>query len=488
MSQIVIKQIAFTPAGTSEDMVTRNYVTHITGNTVDILGDRTGHGGNLTPEALSGIAGQILIPDLNSSRALQVAGGWGGERYRFIIHAQIDSGSLASNINYYYTGYTDFSTYSPTAQDFAPEMRLYINNVVCVSKTMIYTPNGMVPHYQVNDVSHLLHPRSLGMDYQTRIDIGNNGMQPISQPSTLRPEDVFAHLATQSLQQTLQEPVLNLSTAVDAKKTNRLNNVPNQWLSKTLQPLKRVMEDPQRITSSRMADIYNAASGETKEASTFADPLIASIGAHGYFGDGCISWQALKQSHPEVMADRRTRFVDNGVEVQTADGARYVARRGTYQTFVDNTGRMNTSAEAMLVTAITQSIPGVLLVNLVGRCRIVASNMNVGGQISVQMTDVISFTDLPQGWLISRVPQIEQTLRATIFNDLPINTHIPFLITIVIDIFGQTFVEVSYNGAKPQPFAIPQYSDAMFSPMVSPNITALDQISNDLSYISEGIR
>ena len=163
-------------------------------------------------------------------------------------------------------------------------------------------------------------------------------------------------------------------------------------------------------------------------------------------------------------------------EVRKSD--MYLSDRGNFDSMVNDR-----RPQTMLITQVMQSIPSVLLESLITFARIHVTNMTIDGSVVVTITDPISFVELPRGYLIPFIPVLEKRLRHIIFSDIAQNQYVPFDLTLAIDIFGETFATLGFNGEIPVPYSIPTYCDSMLSPIVTTNGGVLGQMSNDVNYL-----
>lgn len=478
-----IKEFILVQTGTADDMVGRNYTTHVSPNMYKQFQEQTSNGLAYSAEALSGLAGQMIIPDTqNGNRPLQMVNGWGTRRYRFVLKLGHRDGSMAdSTVRYIYTGYTDYSGYNEQTCNFDPNMRLYFNNAIALVSTMINTPHGMQPFVQVNEISHLLNPHTLGGNLQSQFD--PNTFQPIVQPSTLRPRDLFDHMATNAEARSRGTSIIDMGTSVEMKKASRDNNIPSRYLSRAVSSVAQAVE----MSTPQMNEqqLYATAGGYTAEQAVHGDLFISSLMDFGYALKGFVTYAELSKLHPYLQhvtrffGSKQTERVINATDTND----KYMIRRGENEQWITGHG-VNLSNEALIANAVMQSVPAALLRNLVVRCVLVATNMRVGGGVHVEVRTPFAITDVPQGYLMSRIPMIERELAAIIFNDLPINRNAPFFIEIHMDIFGESFVRVGFNGNAPIPFTSTSYCDAMTSPMVSATNQPLEQMANDIRFIS----
>lgn len=156
----------------------------------------------------------------------------------------------------------------------------------------------------------------------------------------------------------------------------------------------------------------------------------------------------------------------------------YISDRGNFDSMVGDR-----RPQTLLITQIMQSIPGVLLESLISFARIRVTNMTVDNSVMVSIVDPMSFADLPEGYLITQIPHLEQRLKHIIFNDIAFSNYVPFDLSLTVDIFGESFALLGYNGQPQVPYSIPTYCDSMLSPIVTTNGNVLGTMANDVRYL-----
>lgn len=470
----------FIETGTSPDMVSRNFTTHITPAAVHQFNERTQGGACITEDNLAGVAGTIIQPDANFERQVAIANGWANTRYRFLL--RVANPDNPNGAVYYYSGYTDTPQWSIASHDFAPDMRMYFNNVIQVNIAMRPTPTGPVPFVSVHECSHMIHPATLGAMSPAEFNTTFNPSQGFgiqNQPSTLRPSDLMTAISSGEKNQLAgmsNDLFLDMRTGVDLCKSQRRNALPSFYLHRTTDAFMYGASKASDQSNTSQADIYDFAAGYASERSPFSDRFFSLLAMdYGYHQNGFITWQDFNRSHPETQMDGVTYVFTRG-EAQKQDV--YISNRGDFDSMVGDQ-----RPQTLLITQIMQSIPGVLLESLISFVRIHVTNMTTDGSVMVSLVNPMSFADLPEGYLITQIPFIEQRLKHIIFNDIAFSNYVPFDLTLTVDIFGESFALLGYNGNPQIPYSIPTYCDSMLSPIVTTNGNVLTSMANDVRYL-----
>lgn len=470
----------FIETGTTPDMVSRNLITHIDPATIQQFTHQTRGGELLNADNLAGIAGRIIQPDANNERVVSIANGWGSRRYRFVL--RVGNPTNPTGAVYYYTGYTDTNEFSMTKTDFDQHMRLYFNNVIQVNQVMKPTPTGYQPFINVVECNHLIHPATLGtnpVDFATTFN-PNGGFAVQNQPTSLRPLDLMYTLSSQEKAkmngQMIGSTYIDTRPGVDLCKSKRRNTVPSHYLSKTAEAMIYGYQEAGDNPTSGPHTPYDIATAHSEENGIYGDRFFSILAnEYGYHQNGFITWGDFNRSNPELQMTGVTTVMTHG-EVRKSD--MYLSDRGNFDSMVNDR-----RPQTMLITQVMQSIPSVLLESLITFARIHVTNMTIDGSVVVTITDPISFVELPRGYLIPFIPVLEKRLRHIIFSDIAQNQYVPFDLTLAIDIFGETFATLGFNGEIPVPYSIPTYCDSMLSPIVTTNGGVLGQMSNDVNYL-----
>lgn len=476
-----ILKATFFETGTTQDMVSHAMGTHIDPNVFRLFGEKTRDGTMISQESLAGIAGQIIRPDVNNERTIHLPNGGQNVRYRFLMTVG-NPEALNSSI-YYYSGYTDVVGYSQGNGVFDPHMRLYFNNVIEVNQVMKPGPNGPVPTVNVVECSHLIHPLTLGANaqaFQTTFD-PNGGFGIQNQPASLRPTDVMMQLSSQTRSNIMGaqfgENYVDARIAIDLCKSDRSNAIPSYYLDKTVDGMLYGINASANDPSSGGYTPYDKAFGYIEEKNVFNDRFFSLL-AHdfGYHQNGFISWGDMARAHSELM-QRDVVFLVRRPQMQKNDI--FLADHREYDQLIGDR-----RPQTLLVEQIMQSLPGALIGSLISFARIHVTNMGPGGRLMVTITDPISYANLGAQYLVNKIPFLEQQLQRLVFADIGFNQYIPFDAWFTVDVFGESFVRIAFNGEHfYTPYAFATYGDASASMLVTSNGNTLPAIANDLNYL-----
>ena len=478
-SQYKILNAYFMETGTCPDMSARNLMTQIGTETMKNFEYRTNGGKFLTPDNMSGVAGSILVSDPNGERLVNLPNGFEVPRLRFLLRVGIPG--QVNGVVYYYEGYTDFNGWNTHSKDFDPNMRLYINSVQQVSMAQRPGPQGMEPYVQVIECTHLIHPQNLGAGgpspWQTQFDPAQMGV--VNQPSSLRPYDLMNSLATHQMtvNSGLGVPTIDSRPSIDLMKVDRRNTVASNYLSKAVEGLAVGYGNAgDNLAGAHSGTAYESAAGMTAELNPFSDrflnPMITELGLQQ---NGFISWAQMAAIHPELHMAGVTKM-NTRAGAQATDA--FVSDRSNFDSMVGD--RRPTTDFYNRVMA---SLPGVMLTSLVVFGRIHVTNMTADGSTQCFLNDPISFVDIPPGFLIGRIPFLQEKFKSLIFNDIGLPPHLPFDAHFTIDAFGESFGSISINCEQAVPYTAASYADSTASQLVSANGNVLPAMANDINFL-----
>jgi hypothetical protein len=62
-------------------------------------------------------------------------------------------------------------------------------------------------------------------------------------------------------------------------------------------------------------------------------------------------------------------------------------------------------------------------------------------------------------------------------------TNIPYTLTMDIDAFGSTSIQISYDGSPVTPYVTPSFCDSLLAPVVTPTLKGFSNIVHDMDMI-----
>lgn len=487
IAQLVVKRFYITETGTYDDLVGRPFATQMSEGHVDRLFSIMQGASKITESGVAGLAGDIVAPSATPDRVLGIANGWGTVRYKWQAICTWANSSMQENSYFIYSGYTTHTGFASVSNTFDPQMRLIVNNVISITRAMSFQGGVPVPFINVTESNQLLHLQSLGGGLDTQFDL--SGMNHIQIPSTMRTRDLMRSLASGYRSEAgVQE--FDMRTAVNVNKSNRVNNIPANYLARGLEAVIYGAHDQHADNPlhSDPSHAYERAASLHQESEFIMDPFLARLDKQQeYTLQGSVSWQTFMNAFPEVMGGNIIKYFSNN-QAQKVD--KYLSQRGMQNSWTSTGANgsqlFDSTPEALISQSLATAIPTILIGRLLARCNIHITNMIPGGngQIVVTITDPFPLlSEIGSDYIRQIIPHAEQAIAMQVVRDLPIQHGAFFDIRMHSDIFGDSSISVSYNGGIAQPYSVPQFADAMFSPILTTNQGHLNAVAHDINWL-----
>lgn len=447
--------------GVYNDMVIRPYSSTLDGSAVHAFQETTLGGSRLTPDALAGVAGQIVRPTAQALGRANVVNGWDTRRLRFMLAIEQQDFAGASQIQYL-TGYTDEVGVSHS-RALNPNMRLYFNSSVLTRRVMMQTAYGPQYMQNVNTATQLLRggysPSFNG--FETGLNAVEASMRPFDVFTILQSAqaDPYGHFSKYDLRSTFAEGI---------KKNSYKNNSAPTYLSGMFTELEKgyaaadSADDVQSVYS-RIID------GQRSEV-LYNDPFLSAAARQTSFLEGgSITYGELCALCPGI---------DDIVDVHVFGD---VQRTGT--NFREHSEHWHGSNnETVLATILSHSVPAAMVDLMLTKVGFTATNRTLNGALEVKISGAQTFAeglDLSpylQAFLVK--------LEGEVFRDLTLNGIIDFYVDCVFSLVGDSVINISVAGGPVTPFRIPSFCDATFAPVVTNSIDSVAYLAHDIEALS----
>lgn len=477
----VVNKSLFVESGTYQPMELRTYETNFNMGKIDVFNEITDGGRNLTRNALSAIASDIITPASAPSASLTIEEGWGTRRFTFIIEIKAPetayAGSAPSTVLTGYTNYCDVSC----SNNFDPNMRLYFNSSSIIDKVTTRLANGQTVERKVlKDSSHLLgagviyniHP------YERQKERLATEFNPYPEYSSktvywMTPKHVVDEMSNQANASSYNGALLTFdrrraSNPLDVVRSRRDNAVTGSYLSGILSNVINESNNVIGTTDDELTSLSGAAF-KLKELANYSDAVITLIiNGSDYIRNGYITWREMCLLFPDLndktlYTPRTTASLSANVPVP--DSTTVEHWRGTnYETTIAN--------------SLAQLVPALMTSSLIGNLSFTFTNDNLtmepeliifNGNALIDGLDLYMLTNKFTHRFISEVvPIITNQNRSVV--SLMVHSNIG----------AETHINVSYEHGATIPFCAPTFCDAMYSPIVTPFENNLTEISSDL--------
>lgn len=462
MSNFVIKQLLFCPTGTYNDQFLRSFYL---GDNVDtqklsMMQELTRNGKVINAGVLSGIGGQILKPSADLTHQVQIANGFGEQRLRFMM--EVHSRAMGADLITYVTGYTNYPGYHRVDSlnvVFDPNMKLYFDKTVSVQ----HVSNGVGGfRSSVIDSSHLLFG-----EYNPSFNAGQESVA-----MSIRPEDIFSvlEISSQTGGDYYSDGRLVFADLMP-KKSSLTNEMPGHYAAKVLSNYRDSVVNGMGGMGT-MPDAMQYAIGNVAEGVINEDPLFHAICRTLNFAeDGSITYGALCTVSPGL----------DTVAALTGGESKYVHalhQRGTSADW--NASNMETLA----ATAMAIQVPAIMADLLLTGIAFIATNDTFGGEYDVQVKNYQAFAKFD---MTSYIQTFQQRLITSVLQSLSQNRQVKFHITAMIDMHGETRINVSMQGGHMYEYCNPTFASALFAPVMSYNKEQVFGLVKDFEQIARNL-
>lgn len=453
---IRITKLIFVQTGTYGDQFYRPYEAEYDGlaqkRFMEITADQT----RVSPIGLAGIAGSIVKPTAQTCGMVDIPQGWGGDRLRFCMEVEITSHAGGRTLEYI-TGYTDTMGATLTG-NIDPQMRLFINNTVTISainerSSAIYMPT---------DISHVLtSPRAAPQSQYAPPNI-----------DLMTPQDLMQGLMRNTYGGNVND--LRRGFGVDElRKSRRSNGIATNYLARSINAINAAELQDDNPHGSDLATIYSIASDAVSEGLVSSDVFLTYLEDHTSFAKyRSVSYGELNAGQPGLDALAVVTF-------NRSQQQRPVAQRGQSEYWSTST------PETVAATTLSYSVPSVMMELMLTELSFRATNMTVDGSIPVDIFHAMSFASG-----VNLSPYLQRFIDrfvGEIMADISHRNQVGINLMMDVDVLGDTRIEIQYNGGPSTPYVIPSFSDARFSPIVTPNSSYLDRVITAVGTMANNI-
>ena len=456
---VEIVRVIMQETGTYNTMMRRPFESNLTGSVQNTIIENCEKVGRITPNLLTGVAGQFVMPSATPERPINIVNGWDTRRFKFFMEVKSTS-HMGNTVTQFITGYTDQMGTSVFGS-LDPNMTFYINTVNIAKNAIRTTPMGTQNVQSIVDCSHLLYQN----DYQ--------GVHGLNTGYKMRPEDVFVTMQNSALED-LSNSYGGQSDFVDTrthltrnpiKAMRRFNSSP-VFVSSVLDSY--VQTKRASIGGSSDLEITDAAAASVASARTNEDPFLRVLKSRTDSSGGSFTLRDLLSIDPTV----EQRIVITPMS-QTL--------RATLPAAGHSQHWQNSDFETQFATALSQAVPGYMLDNCLQSVKFRATNMEMGGGISVLLTD---YGTLLQGIDVSPyLGAFSFALEKTVLADLSHNNMIPFTLDMSCNLMSDSTLNLSINGAPYVLYVSPCFCDNLMSPLVTADKARLNVLAKDIATV-----
>lgn len=467
--------IVFRERSGYRDMQLRPFASDATGELINQLDHDTRGGTDLSPAALSRVAGRIIRPQASVQTAARIANGWGEKRFMFIMTVMVRDSRTARQV-LEISGYTDHvgAVNSLRGIKLDEDMCMYFNSVTEVNQSYMDTPTGSGWRTQIAGSNHLIGP-------QTMPDFSRDRLSPGTM--TMRPEDVFQSspkdVLSTSFSRRAEEgrfmDMRNSFTQPGLRMSNRWNDSSTRYLYRSIKALGTANEGEvygegggfERDTSQVMRD----ARAQVRERSFTSLPPFAELASDTNILDqGFITYGELVAMNPDFAWD------DVKVFFERPETAR------DFRNTTDWSGRDNTTIAAI---QIARALPTYMAFHHLAAIQFESNNYNHVGEPVIIISECLPIL----GKTIDQraLGAFEQRLITELFVDMLPWENCMFELRIKASIAGDVVVQIQLEGEEVGEFVFPVFCDSLVAPVVVDDRKCIDQMGETLTSIVDSL-
>ena len=471
VNRLTVNKLLLQETGTYNPLHFRPYQTHIDGQTLDTIVARaeSSVGSISNPSIFSGISSSVVSPSGTPGQQISIPYGWAERRIRFILEL-----SLENNFNgvelLYFQGYTNYSGVTMSGA-VDPMMEFILNSYMRVTRTTMYTANGLQYVDRVTDSGQVIN----GMLMTENVSMVTPGYE--HGVYTLRPQDVFVGIS--SIQVTEQYEAYGrgaindsrVAKTSDTQLSSRTNNIPTNYISKILGSYQTAADSQMyghdtKNTINRAHEVSFEHDSRTKD-----NPFIRALSVCR--GGGPNSLRA-------VFTARELESIDPMLSQKT----QYVALTPVARSFLPQIGQAAhwsaSDRETVLATMLSTSVPALMMELMISKIHVRTTNNTIGAKFETFIIDAksISNADMSKMYGI-----FIQRLERELLFDMTFGSQEIVMLDMMLDMMGESSINISVNGSPTVLYQTPSFCDSLLAPVTTTSKDNYFQLCNDFGMI-----
>jgi hypothetical protein len=472
---MIIQRLFLVESGTYNDQFYRPYqpVVEQLPKVVGLLEEAIGNRPTITAAGLAGLAGQVMMPSAVAQGPVNIFGGWGERRFYFMLEVDFPS-NFGTPLKQVITGYTNYVGASLQSKFLDPNMEFHVNGVTTMRLSTEDQGWGPMNFWIPQDNSQILYN-----DYSPSLTtIG-------SQPSSIRPMDVFDTVGLTNLPVDAMRLDQRTTFSDGARKSRRSNNSMPDYLARVLNAASQAFAGALDYNDQETA--MATASDTVQEGLISADNFLSWLKQRGAMTpSGGFLLQTLINHDPGLSNPTDLRL---NTFFRSARGIGSVAHeRGTTENW------SGSLMETQFANILAQAIPAIMTDCLLTKANIIVGNRNLSGEMEIsaehdpkklpgtpQADDMYPINGFVAGMdLTPYVNKFFMSLKHKVLNDLCQNGMIDFMASVRCEITRDTWITIQIGPNPPVTFNYPTFADAMMAPTMSPNQQFLGDFANSI--------
>lgn len=456
---VKIRSMLIQQTGTFHDVYNRAFQMELNEHSMESIRGRLMSAGKsrITPNSFRGIGAGILAPvsEVTGRDRIQIPEGWGEARCRFMMEVVVES-KLGGEDVYYFQGFSSYLGLTRNG-NIDEQMPWYINGFIRVQRVERITPRGVEYFGIVKESAQVIDGRLI-YDTENRVDL-------------MRTVDVYSSIQQRFLSNGYSDNIedyrTRLNSPADSVFARRVDNLPGEYLSSTLDTYRRNTE-----ALNFGVDVDNVYSRTQQHlASDVAiledNPFLRQLAA-------------IKQTTSATSFTLRDLYdLDpdcrrNGVIEGTILEGRALNKLASRDSYVSD-WRAST-IEAQWATQIANSLGAIMMSNYHRGYAGSISNLNFDQEIVVATEDALP---IAENMPLEIFERMENQINELLF-DLSGGNRDDFAVRVSANLYDQTEIFISVHGGEEQRFFVPSFADSLMTPFFTRNRDHLDNLSSDV--------
>lgn len=454
-----------------KDMQLRPYYADATDEFINILDRDTRGGEDLTPAALSQIAGRIIRPSTKASGSAIIANGFGEKRFMFLMTVLVRE-SRTDMRTLEISGYTDYIGASQGIRGIKLDenMAMYFNSITELNRSYMDTPTRRGWQTQIASTNHLIAPQVLP-------DFTRDRMSPGTM--TMRPEDVFHNNPKNVVQNAFQRRAASENwldmrhgfTGRGLRMSSRLNDSSTRYLHRSIKALATANEGEMygqgNFLDRDTGSILKDARSQVREKTVSSIPVLADIAREtNILEQGFITYGELIAMNPDFRWDDVKVFFERPEEVSD-----FRNRSGW-------SGRDNSSVAAI---QIARALPAYMAYHHIAYIEFSADNMSSMGQPVVMIPQALPIIgkEISERSLMA----FEERLVTELFYDMLPWPDCMFELDVRAGLSNDIEIKLKLEGEDPFDDVFPVFCDSLVAPVIVDNQDVIEGMSSSLTKI-----
>ena len=471
---IEVVSATYIPVGTYQPQSLRPYTTTVAGGfrdpgLINNIANITRGGQHITSQTFVG-ENTFLVPDSNASFQAVINNGWGEQRRIFVIRLRVTD--FSTSYDRFLYGYTEYDGF--TLDGLVDENMIHVvNSHVDVTQRTLRNAYGH-PYlaWEVLKVNQLL-----------KANIDNNMYTNVA----MRPEDVIRGSESCVMEDYfpgLVDTRLNFSSGI--KFSQRENNSAGNYLARTINAFSKAHGITEGGTTEYGKPRGYEGTGGYSDAVGFAQTA-SSICAEDT-GDLDVLFAGLNVETNRNFLQQGTFTFSQLQRITPMLAPRVIPRTSSGPTFshaADSEHWMGADNNTIGAITIAQSVPGILLSNLIPGAKITVTNQvaglrEAGRRYLTHMVLYDTLVDMVKEDVAAKIEESTFAIESEIIDTITRNGLMDITLTIDCNCYQEIIIDIAVGDQPMTRYVDAAFADALIAPTIAGDVGTLKNLGSDV--------